>query len=782
MTARTLVVVLALPRVAGFAYTEPRARWTLPYDALSQEGLSRKLRFAVDPAFCEQVRPRFVESMRMAWAGGSSLVRCEEIQETLVRGFKAWAFNNKHIDFYNVSWECSAEEIAAESCAAAEIFISASAPRAEAERDEAAVTTLETSTNTSDGQPPRDTSAVEGPGEGGGGKLIEGDRAINKANIRLILGDDSCYYLDDNFCHSLTSNDLDVKSLVLGVYVVCHVLGVGMLAWRVFRFGRSWKRKGKEAAHKLLLYFLSRQWYTWIIGILIIFPNVAYFGLLVPCLDCLSFEALAVHQVGIALGLAPLTDETATWGVASLPEGGASDTSCGNGHLKPGVAGSLLELTDWSEACSGDGPWTCSERDFSVMLRPSPFHNRACLSQDDLDALNTLYPPCKGANTQPICIRSDRNHVWINFMCMGCIPLVALALLAFVGLLLARRRQQQRMKQANLMQHCLVLFGDKAKAIFDRTDELKKAQKEAKRQRAMSLVNKLELPELHRIRFDRRASATTEADPARFAGNRRQSSVLARLSLRASAMSRRASAMSRRASSMLSPRGAADDVQMPEVPPQEVLSSPRGAAPAVAESRLTEAEMAIIAESSLTEAEKAAYIKMDGRLRAAKVATMDDDSSRVTGVRDSALEGLDHPNLEGIDEDRLGLHVVRAKVAVADDHEASIRYSENMEYHGLDDPFGLGTIGEDEEPGEKTPQMHPALVSMDEKLRRERAKKRATLAAGYLGSGVGAGDKGSTSSDRPDSPVDGQGERPVSPVAPKGQHKVSLFHRFGGNI
>ena len=212
---------------------------------------------------------------------------------------------------------------------------------------------------------------------------------------------------------------------------------------------------------------------------------------------------------------------------------------------------------------------------------------------------------------------------------------------------------------------------------------------------------------------------------------------------------------------------------MPEVPPQEVLSSPRGAAPAVAPPPLS---MAIIAESSLTEAEKAAYIKMDGRLRAAKVATMDDDSSRVTGVRDSAMEGLDHPNLEGIDEDRLGLHVVRAKVAVADDHEASIRYSENMEYHGLDDPFGLGTIGEDEEPGEKTPDIHPGLVSMDEKLRRERAKKRATLAAGYLGAGVGSGDKGSTSSDRPGSPVDRQGERPDSPVAPKGQHKVSLFH------
>ena len=198
-------------------------------------------------------------------------------------------------------------------------------------------------------------------------------------------------------------------------------------------------------------------------------------------------------------------------------------------------------------------------------------------------------------------------------------------------------------------------------------------------------------------------------------------------------------------------------MRMPEVAPQEVPSSPRGAA--VAPPQLS---MAVIEESSLTAAEKAAYIKMDARLRA-KVAMMDDDSNRVTGARDSAIQGLDNPDLAGIDEDRLGLHIVRARIAVADDHEDSIRYSENMEYHGLDDPFGLGSIDETTRP--KTPEIHPALVSMDEKLRRERAKRRATLAAGYLGSGVGSGDMGSTSSDRPGSPV--------SPVAPKGQHKVS---------
>ena len=554
---RALVVVLALPRVAGFAFKEPRARWTMPYDSLSQEGLSRKLRFAVNPNLCEQVRPRFIESIRVSWAGGkSTLCRCEEIEETLIRGFKAWAFNNKHISFYNVSWECSAAEIAAESCAAAEILVSASAPRAETEQDEVAVTTLETSSHTSDGEPPRDTSDG-GEGSHGGGRLIEGDRAISKAKIRFILTDEVCYYLDDSFCRSLTRSDFDVKSLVLGIYVVCHVLGLSILAYRVLRFGHSWMITGKESAHKLLLKFLSRQWLTWATGILVIFPNVLYFGLLLPCLNCVSFEALVVHQIGIALGLAPLTDEVATWGVRTMV--GASrlarghvldNTTCGNTHLKPGVSGSSLELTDWSEGCSGDDPWTCSERDFSVMLRPSPYHNRACLSQDDLDALNILYPSCKGANSEPICIRSDRNHFWINFVCMGCVPLVAVALLAFAGLLLARRRQRQRMTKAKLMRHCLVLFGAKAKAIFDRTDEKKKRQREAKAQRAMSLVDRLQLPELHLIRGPGASGHTAEIDSARFANKTVCNSIFTAFSRRASAVSRRASVMSWRVSSV----------------------------------------------------------------------------------------------------------------------------------------------------------------------------------------------------------------------------------------
>lgn len=124
-------------------------------------------------------------------------------------------------------------------CRRADTFLSASAPRAEAEQDETAVTTIQTSS-----QPPRDTSEDA--------KLIEGDHTITKANIRFILNDDSCYYLDDNFCRSVTQKaDFDVKSLMLGIYVVGHVLGLSMLAYRVFRFRHSWRTAGKESAHKL---------------------------------------------------------------------------------------------------------------------------------------------------------------------------------------------------------------------------------------------------------------------------------------------------------------------------------------------------------------------------------------------------------------------------------------------------------------------------------------------------------------------------------------------------
>ena len=45
--ATPLVLLLAVRRAAGFAYHSPRVRWTMPIETFGQEGLSRKIRFAV---------------------------------------------------------------------------------------------------------------------------------------------------------------------------------------------------------------------------------------------------------------------------------------------------------------------------------------------------------------------------------------------------------------------------------------------------------------------------------------------------------------------------------------------------------------------------------------------------------------------------------------------------------------------------------------------------------------------------------------------------------------
>lgn len=537
------LLLLALPDAAGFAFREPRARWTMPYDALSQKGLSRKLKFAVDPQFCSTVKPRFIESMRMSPLGlESSLVRCEELQETLIRAFNAWGFNNKRIGFYNVTFQCSEAELASQSCAEAEIFISARAPQNEAETKQIAVTSLATSA-----EPPIDTADPP--------KVIEGEHTITQANITFMIRDGACYYLDDRFCKWIVERDYNVNILMIVIFVAMEVVGWALLFWRGYVLLRQRVKYGKEKMLKVLLSHLSHIHVTWTLAICIIFPIAGYAGLFNPCLGCYSFEGITVHHVGVSLGLAPLDSAASVYGNVtnrgpmmqvkplavtegqSLSEPPVDEQTCQLAHLMPPLADSLLEpIPDWSEGCSGGTtiignheydyePWTCGNRTSSVMLQPSPYHNRACLGKDDLDALNFLYPSCKGANldeggyAKPICVRSERNHIYINFVLMAGLPFICVAMLTFGGLLLARRHQRIRMRKAKLMEHCLLLWGDKAKAIFDRTDEEKKRKRQMKADHARALVEKLHLPDRHKMTHD--SGLKTTFDPSRHAKNRR---------------------------------------------------------------------------------------------------------------------------------------------------------------------------------------------------------------------------------------------------------------------
>ena len=50
-------------------------------------------------------------------------------------------------------------------------------------------------------------------------------------------------------------------------------------------------------------------------------------------------------------------------------------------------------------------------------------HNpRVCLTDDDLEALNVLYPDCLGGFTVPLCAKSPLNLGWIRILLSFCVP------------------------------------------------------------------------------------------------------------------------------------------------------------------------------------------------------------------------------------------------------------------------------------------------------------------------------------------------------------------------
>ena len=514
-----VLLLLGVHGAAGFAYPDARARWTLPYDSLSQEGLSRKIRFALHPDFCEELRGKFFETKLARSFGAVGLVRCEEIEETMNRAFNAWAFNNKRLDFYNVTSYCTEEELAASQCEAVEMMIVASATGSRIPGN----VTLTTSSSL-----PIDTSGVDtrmswypDPEDAGyiealggyvagnipaeptrvisPGNVVTGDQTITHAHIRFTADDDVCWYLDDSICTSFWKNDIDKEKLLDGMYGVCVLTGTLILMYRGVRLWGGLILKGKEFAHKILMIHLSNFAVTWLIGALIIIPNAVYFGMLKSCIDCYSFEATAVHLIGQSLGIGVLEDGAATMSVLQRQDTsppspvtmGMDDLGygrvCQNAYRTPAMGNSYLEETDWTEECdSDDEPWTCKNRDFSVMLPLDYHHNRPCLSDDDLEALNWLYPSCYGANKEPICVRADRNHTIIKVLALIGMPLFVMMLGTFLALLYSRRRQRKRLAKQKLMHHCLDLFGDKAKVIFDRTDALKKEKKAARQKQILA--------------------------------------------------------------------------------------------------------------------------------------------------------------------------------------------------------------------------------------------------------------------------------------------------------
>ena len=151
-----------------------------------------------------------------------------------------------------------------------------------------------------------------------------------------------------------------------------------------------------------------------------------------PCMDCYDFEAAVAHEIGHILGFHhPDVHPERNWN-ATVP---MSSEICEDSWATAELTG-----VDLAGSIAAD----------SIMNSLTKQQARACLTLDDLNGLNYMYPTCADQltrNGQPNCIKSKRNVGALRFAGLVAMPFMAAAALLLVIIIYANRRDAARFKR-----------------------------------------------------------------------------------------------------------------------------------------------------------------------------------------------------------------------------------------------------------------------------------------------------------------------------------------------
>jgi hypothetical protein len=338
-------------------------------------------------------------------------------------------------------------------------------------------------------------SAVGADGDVGGNvTLLGGETFINPAGRKPIqvietygaiisFNTELCWYLDSTFCsyfHSLKNVEgysagmvlLVLQVILFSIFALAALINLFQLT-RILSstacHGGGYLDKFKHSMDEIskcgIVGLAFRLICLWT-------PPISYAYLFLPCWDCFDFEGAATHEVGHVLGLSH--PDTAGLEVCTAsycnPKGGQNSFASalngkdGNGNWRPVRMNSSSCELPWDTVREFPGPegtdvgaemgWTLDPttgvRD-TIMEAFTQHNPSVCLTYDDLEALNIVYPQCDYAISEPVCYKTEYYIGWIRLGVWVGLPIIIM--LSLITLLSAcvRKHQFKRMDSLHKM-------------------------------------------------------------------------------------------------------------------------------------------------------------------------------------------------------------------------------------------------------------------------------------------------------------------------------------------
>lgn len=284
-----------------------------------------------------------------------------------------------------------------------------------------------------------------------------------------------CWYLDATFCsyfHELKAfADAETIKLVLQLIIFALWGTAGLLiVYQVFsavrvqcdRHGsQSCRTRCRKSLEELASWSLLG---TAIRVVLIVSPSLFYVNIFLPCWECYDFEAAALHEVGHILGLGHPDKATEEFCARCL--------CCDGSSYQQNLYSVAASATNVSDACINtfdyvfEGlPPSSNSDDLvagalnAIMISFTQFNPQPCLTSDDLQALNAMYPTCgKVITDKPACYAVRHNIGWVRVMVYVLLPgLLTMLFMLCVGNF-TQRQAVYRLNSARNLLHKKSMF------------------------------------------------------------------------------------------------------------------------------------------------------------------------------------------------------------------------------------------------------------------------------------------------------------------------------------